>query len=90
MMAYTQPVVLEPFVVLVQLCHSAQNAIDWNQESFFFDKIPKKLSLLQRGDSTGSFRKKGKSKTFFLGTKFHEKLIFSAFFSRELVTNLRS
>ena len=51
MMAYTQPVVLEPFVVLVQLCHSAQNAIDWNQESFFFDKIPKKLSLLQRDDS---------------------------------------
>ena len=39
---------------------------------------------------TGSFRKKGKSKTFFLGTKFHEKLIFSAFFSRELATNLRS
>ena len=39
---------------------------------------------------TGSFRKKGKSKTVFLGTKFHEKLIFSAFFSRELATNLRS
>ena len=39
---------------------------------------------------TGSFRKKGKSKTVFMGTKFHEKLIFSAFFSRELATNLRS
>ena len=31
---------------------------------------------------TGSFRKNGKSKTFFTGTKFHEKFIFSAFFSR--------
>ena len=39
---------------------------------------------------TGSFRKNGKSKTFFVGIKFHEKLIFSAFFSRELATNLRS
>ena len=39
---------------------------------------------------TGSFRKNGKSKTVFMGTKFHEKLIFSAFFSRELATNLRS
>ena len=42
-----------------------------------------------RGD-TGSFRKNGKSKTVFMGIKFHEKLIFSAFFSRELATNLRS
>ena len=40
--------------------------------------------------STGSFKKNGKSKTVFMGTKFHEKLIFSAFFSRELATNLRS
>ena len=40
--------------------------------------------------TTGSFRKNGKSKTIFMGTKFHEKLIFSAFFSRELATNLRS
>ena len=40
--------------------------------------------------NTGSFRKNGKSKTVFMGTKFHEKLIFSAFFSRELATNLRS
>ena len=39
---------------------------------------------------TGSFRKNGKSKTVFMGIKFHEKLIFSAFFSRELATNLRS
>ena len=39
---------------------------------------------------TGSFRKNGKSKTVFMGTKFHEKLTFSAFFSRELATNLRS
>ena len=39
---------------------------------------------------TGSFRKNGKSKTIFMGTKFHEKLIFSAFFSRELATNLCS
>ena len=39
---------------------------------------------------TGSFRKNGKNKTVFMGTKFHEKLIFSAFFSRELATNLRS
>ena len=31
---------------------------------------------------TGSFRKNGKSKTFFTGTKFREKFIFSAFFSR--------
>ena len=42
------------------------------------------------GSTTGSFRKNGKSKTVFMGTKFHEKLIFSAFFSRELATNLRS
>ena len=40
--------------------------------------------------TTGSFRKNGKSKTVFVGIKFHEKLIFSAFFSRELATNLRS
>ena len=40
--------------------------------------------------TTGSFRKNGKSKTVFMGTKFHEKLIFSAFFSRELATNIRS
>ena len=39
---------------------------------------------------TGSFRKNGKSKTVFIGIKFHEKLIFSAFFSLELATNLRS
>ena len=39
---------------------------------------------------TGSFRKNGKSKTVFMDTKFHKKLIFSAFFSRELATNLRS
>ena len=39
---------------------------------------------------TGSFRKNDKSKTLFMDTKFHEKLIFSAFFSRELATNLRS
>ena len=32
--------------------------------------------------NTGSFRKNGKSKTFFTGTKFQEKFIFSAFFSR--------
>ena len=38
---------------------------------------------------TGSFKKNGKSKTVFMGIKFHEKLIFSAFFSRELATNLR-
>ena len=38
---------------------------------------------------TGSFRKNGKSKTVFMGIKFQEKLIFSAFFSRELATNLR-
>ena len=44
----------------------------------------------QRLLSTGSFRKNGKSKTVFMSTKFHEKLIFSAFFSRELATNLRS
>ena len=31
---------------------------------------------------TGSFRKNGKSKTFFTGTKFREKFIFSAFFCR--------
>ena len=43
-----------------------------------------------RQNTTGSFRKNGKSKTVFMGTKFHEKLIFSAFFSRELATNLRS
>ena len=35
---------------------------------------------------TGSFRKNGKSKTVFMSTKFHKKLIFSAF----LATNLRS
>ena len=40
--------------------------------------------------TTGSFRKNGKRKTVFMGTKFHEKLIFSAFFSPELATNLRS
>jgi len=40
--------------------------------------------------TTGSFRKNGKSKTVFMSTKFHKKLIFSAFFSRELATNLRS
>ena len=40
--------------------------------------------------NTGSFRENGKSKKVFMGTKFHEKLIFSAFFSRELVTNLHS
>ena len=39
---------------------------------------------------TGSFRKNGKSKTVFMGIKVHEKLIFSAFFIRELATNLRS
>ena len=39
---------------------------------------------------TGSFRKNGKSKTVFMGTKFHEKLIFLAFFSRKLATNSRS
>ena len=39
---------------------------------------------------TGSFRKNGKRKTGFMGTKFQEKLNFSAFFSRELATNLRS
>ena len=39
---------------------------------------------------TGSFRKNGKSKMVFMGTKFHEKMIFSAFFSRELATNLHS
>ena len=48
------------------------------------------LTLKRHKHHTGSFRKNGKSKTFFMGTKFHEKLIFSAFFSRELVTNLRS
>ena len=41
-------------------------------------------------EPTGSFRKNGKSKMVFMGTKFHEKLIFSAFFSLELATNLRS
>ena len=49
-----------------------------------------KLSTLFCLTPTGSFRKNGKSKTLFMGTKFHEKLIFSAFFSRELATNLRS
>ena len=39
---------------------------------------------------TGSFRKNGKRKMGFMGTKFHEKLNFSAFFSREYATNLRS
>ena len=44
----------------------------------------------QSRQTTGSFRKNGKSKTVFMSTKFHKKLIFSAFFSRELATNLRS
>ena len=44
----------------------------------------------QAARNTGSFRKNGKSKTVFMSTKFHKKLIFSAFFSRELATNLRS
>ena len=54
---------------------------------FWLVRLKKWLSVSLH--TTGSFRKKGKSKTFFLGTKFHEKLIFSAFFSRELATNLR-
>ena len=48
------------------------------------------LFLFLLNKHTGSFRKNGKSKTVFMCTKFHEKLIFSAFFSRELATNLRS
>ena len=47
-------------------------------------------SIQGQTESTGSLRKNGKSKTVFMGTKFHEKLTFSAFFSRELATNLRS
>ena len=35
---------------------------------------------------TGPFRKNGKSKMDFMGTKFHEKLNFSAVFSQELAT----
>ena len=54
------------------------------------DKVTKIKSVLFIYIHTGSFRKKGKSKTVFMGTKFHEKLIFSAFLSRELATNLRS
>ena len=54
----------------------------WNmevwQETNKFDK------------NTESFRKNGKSKTVFMGTKFHEELIFSAFFGRKLATNLHS
>ena len=49
----------------------------------------KKKVKWQTKSRTGSFRMNGKSKTVFMGTKFHEKLIFSAFFSRELATNLR-
>ena len=51
---------------------------------------PDKQVHLTQVQSTGSFRKNGKSKSVFMGTKFHEKLIFSAFFNRELATNLRS
>ena len=48
------------------------------------------LHFLQTMTYTGSFRKNGKSKTVFMGTKFDKNLIFSAFFSRELATSLRS
>ena len=59
------------------------------------EKIPESRRLspspsLKSYKHTGSFKKNGKSKMVFMGTKFHEKLIFSAFFSRELATNLRS
>ena len=52
--------------------------------------MPCPVSKNRPSRSTGSFRKNGKNKTVFMGAKFTEKLIFSAFFSRELATNLRS
>ena len=55
----------------------------------FFVKLTYRASKCSFVATTGSFRKNGKSKTVFMGTKFHEKLIFSAFLSRELATNLR-
>ena len=58
--------------------------------SFLFTLIFWIVGLIASDYSTGSFRKNGKRKTFFEGIKFHEKLIFSAFFSRELAKNLRS
>ena len=59
-------------------------------EILFDFLIPPRLDLLpsdEQSEPTGSFRKNGKSKTVF-STKFHKNLIFSAFFSQELATNL--
>ena len=79
------------FVLMVCLLemHNAYFFLQ-NDYSPILNGTTRVVHVLSHCPYTGSFRKSGKSKTVFMGTKFHEKLIFSAFFSRELATNLRS
>ena len=73
-------------IVVLELELESYISVDQKESSF-----PKTMTIYISGwDTTGSFRKNGKRKTVFVGTKFHKNLIFSAFFSRELATNLRS
>ena len=59
-------------IVVLELELESYISVDQKESSF-----PKTMTIYISGwDTTGSFRKNGKSKTIFMGTKFHEKLIF--------------
>ena len=59
------------------------HGMKWAIKANIWPKMPKKAIYRV-------FQIEWQNKTVFMGTKFHKKLIFSAFFSQELATNLRS